>query len=267
MLRYIALVLLFATACTTDPADPVAGGGKADGASASLTFAADFTQTLQGSLLAGTSVHIKYDLARLHDCRAESNNTDVWGVSGWAQFDGGAPVSFAVSRLDGGHVVPVAADLPLRASASRVALWFQITNEWGCTAYDSNSGANYTYTLDRHGIGAVLAFNTDGSTGQSTAVHAGDHVVVHYEPDRLRQCAGSSGGQPAWGVTAHWQVDGGAVHDVSVTRAESDVLVAGDPEIVPPHGHDLALWFEATSIWGCHAWDSADGANYHFTIE
>jgi hypothetical protein len=68
-------------------------------------------------------------------------------------------------------------------------------------------------------------------------------------------------------VTAHWQVDGGAVHDVSVTRAESDVLVAGDPEIVPPHGHDLALWFEATSIWGCHAWDSADGANYHFTIE
>jgi len=133
MLRFTSFVLLFATACATDPADGVATGasdGKADGASASLTFAADFTQTLHGTLLAGTSVHVVYDLARLQTCRAESNNTEVWGVTGWAQFDSAAPVSFAVSRLDAGHVVPVAADLPLPASAGHVALWFQITNEW-----------------------------------------------------------------------------------------------------------------------------------------
>jgi hypothetical protein len=67
-------------------------------------------------------------------------------------------------------------------------------------------------------------------------------------------------------VTAHWQVDGGAVHDVLATRADTDFLVAADPQIAMPNGHDLAMWFEATSVWGCHAWDSAYGANYHFAI-
>ena len=73
-------------------------------------------------------------------------------------------------------------------------------------------------------------------------------------------------GHPAWAVTAHWQVDDGAVHDVPATRPETDFLVAADPQITIPNGHDLALWFEATSVWRCHAWDSAYGANYHFAI-
>jgi hypothetical protein len=269
MKRFAYLALISATSCAVDPASDVATGGvggKADGPGASMTFAADFTETTHGSLLAGTSVHIDYDLARLQTCRAQSNNAEVWGVTGWAQFDNAAPVSFALSRLDAQHVVPQSADLELPASASHVAMWFTINNVWGCIAYDSNLGANYDFTIDRHGLGAVLAFDTDWSVSQSAALHAGDHVVVHYEPDRLSQCAGSTGGHPAWGVTAHWQVDGGTVHDLSVTRAETDFLVAGDPQLAIPNGHDLALWFEATSIWGCHAWDSAYGANYHFAI-
>ena len=57
------------------------------------------------------------------------------------------------------------------------------------------------------------------------------------------------------------------MHQVLATRAAGDQMVAGDPDIVMPNGHDVALWFEATSIWGCHAWDSSNGANYHFTID
>ncbi len=52
-----------------------------------------------------------------------------------------------------------------------------------------------------------------------------------------------------------------------VSRADGSSLVAADPTIAVPRGHDLALWFEATNLWGCHAWDSANGANYHATIE
>ena len=52
-----------------------------------------------------------------------------------------------------------------------------------------------------------------------------------------------------------------------VSRADGETLVASDPQVTVPRGHDLALWFEATSVWGCHAYDSAYGANYHVTIE
>ena len=33
------------------------------------------------------------------------------------------------------------------------------------------------------------------------------------------------------------------------------------------NGRDLAFWFEASNVWGCHAWDSAFGANFHIRIE
>jgi hypothetical protein len=258
-----ALLLLLLGACAADPSgsSSTGGGGKADGAEPTIAFRADYSQKVSGDLLVGSPVRISYDLARMpDDCKS-----DAWGVSGYAQFDGGNPVSFAVSRLADGTVEPVDAELELPASASHVAIWFEITDKYGCHAYDSNEGANYQFDLDRHGLGAVLAF--DDAFTQSGPVHAGDKVVVHYDPARLSQCSGSTGGHAAWGITGHWQVDGGTVHDVMVSRADGDTLVAADPSITIPRGNDLALWFEATSVWGCHAYDSAYGANYHVTIE
>jgi uncharacterized protein YraI len=260
----------FLAACAIDsgtPADDGTGGGKADGSEPTITFKSNYTQSVSGTLLAGSPVRIKYDLARLTTCRGESNNTEVWGVTGWAQFDSGAPTSFAVSHLDVNHVVPVAAELQIPASATKVAMWFSINNRWGCNAYDSNFGDNYNFTVDHHSVGAVLAFDADGTDSQSGAVHAGDKVVIHYAPDRLSECSGSTGGHAAWAVTGHWQVDGGSIHDVMVSRADGANLVAADPLVTVPRGYDLALWFEATSVWGCHAYDSAFGANYHVTIE
>jgi len=39
---------------------------------------ADYSQTVSGTLLAGSAVRVRYDLSRLTDCRAQSNNSDVW---------------------------------------------------------------------------------------------------------------------------------------------------------------------------------------------
>jgi hypothetical protein len=253
-----AFVLMLLGACAAAPSSTGGGGGKADGDEPTIAFHADYTQDVSGDLLVGSPVQITYDLARMTDCKS-----DAWGVSGYAQFDGSAPVAFAVSRLDNDSVVPVTAELELPAAASHVALWFEINDKYGCHAYDSNEGANYQFDLDRHGLGAVLAWDATNNFSQSAAIHAGDKVVVHYDPERLAQCAGSSGGHAQWGVTGHWQVDGGSVHDVMVSRADGETLVAADPSITIPRGHDLALWFEATSVWGCHAYDSAYGANYH----
>ena len=267
-----ALMFSFATvlaACATDAtsaANEAEGGGKADGSEPTISFQADYTQSASGTLLAGSTARVHYDLDRLQTCRGESNNSDVWGVTGYALFDDGTQTQFALSNLVGGKATPVDAELELPASASGVQLWFSISNEWGCIAYDSSYGSNYGFAIDRHGLGATLDFAADGSFTQSGAIHAGDQIVVHYSPDRLKQCQAQSNEMAAWGIAMHWQVDGGAVHDAYAARANGSYLAPADPVIAVPSGHDLALWFEATSIYGCHAWDSSYGANYHATI-
>jgi hypothetical protein len=265
----LCFATLMATGCATDPADPNAtgGGGKADGESASLSFNGDFSETLKGTPLAGDSLRISYALDRLTDCRSESGGSDKFGITGYAQFDDAEPLPFAVSQLKSGKVVPVSADVAIPASASKVALWFAINDVYGCIAYDSNENANYNYAIDRHGLGAVLSFDASGEPSRSGALHAGDKVVVHYEPERLADCEGETGGHAAYGITGYWSVDGGTPHTLSVTHASGEILVAGDPQLTLPRGDELALWFETTNIWGCHAYDSANGANYKFRID
>jgi hypothetical protein len=272
MTRIVWLAALAACAgsATTAPGSGT-GGGKADGdgGDATLAFHGDFTETTTGTLVAGTTVRVTYDLSRLQTCRAESDGIAVWGVTGFAQFDDGTTVSFALSQPDGVDVTPIDGEVELPASATHVSLWFQATNEWGCNAYDSDYGANYTFALASSGAQAVLEFASDPSAAptQSAALHAGDEVVVHYEPDRLAQCYALSNEMPAWGITLYWQLDGGAVNSTSASRVDGDVLVAADPTIPVTGGSDLALWFEATSVYGCDAYDSAYGANYHFQIQ
>ncbi len=269
MVRTLATALVTLAACAQTPDPAGAGGdGKADGTQTRLTFDADFSETADGPLVAGATVKLLYDLDRITDCRGETNGSEVWGTTAFASFDGAPAKELALSRLASGKVVPVEAMLAIPSSASRVELWFTNTNRWGCVAYDSNEGANYAFDVKpRNGGGGVLAFDADGSESQSGAIHPGDDLVVHYAPERLSQCAGSTGGHAAWGITGYWQVDGGTVHPLMVTRAQGSQLVAADPTITVPHGHAIALWFEATSVWGCHAYDSDFGANYTYAIE
>lgn len=243
------------------------GGGKADGATPTITFAGDWSEKVSGDLLAGAAVRVSYNLDRLPDCRGSSGGSDQWGATGYASFDGGAPVTFEVSRLVNRRATPITSELQIPAGASSVDFWFSSSNRWGCIAYDSNMGANYYFEVSHGAQGAVLSFDADWSESQSDAIRAGDAVVVHYDPARLAQCQYSTGGHAGWSITAHYQVDGGAVKSLVVTRAEGSTVVAGDPSVTVPRGHDLALWFDATSAYGCHAYDSNMNANYYFAIE
>lgn len=266
-------VLLFTTslvACATDGAQDMTaggGGGKADGETAQITFADDWSETARGDLVAGSPVRIVYDLDRLQDCRGETGGSEVWGVGGYASFDGKEPVAFALSRLDNGVVKPVAAEVEIPATAHSVQFWFAVSNRWGCIAYDSNENANYGYSVEPATTGAVLAFNADQTESQSGAIVGGQQIVVHYEPERLSECAASSAGYAKWTVSMHYKVDGGAEKSVLVTRAEGTELVPSDPTVTVPRGSDLEVWFDATSVYGCHEYDSNNGGNYHFAIE
>ena len=259
-------------ACVADPRtadpNPAAGGGKADGQSPVIVFDDAWNETVSGTLLAGDRVRIEYDLDRLTECRGSTNGSEVWGVTGYASFDGGEPQAFAVSRLNAGVVEPVGASLEIPATASRVAMWFAINNRWGCIAYDSNLDQNYAFDITRGSSGTVLAFEADWSESVEGALRGGDAVAIHYDPARLADCASESGGHATWSITAYWRVDGGAVKTLAVTREdEAATLVPADPTLVLPRGDDLELWFEATSVYGCHAYDSNLDANYHFSID
>jgi hypothetical protein len=242
------------------------GGGKADGQITTLTFDEDYSESADGAIVAGSPVRIAYDLDRLQDCRGESGGSDVWGATGYASFDGGTPKTFAVSRIEDGVTTASNAEIEVPASAHSVQLWFSSSNTWGCIAYDSNEGANYEFDVESQPGATVLSFDADYTQSQSGEIHGGDKVVVHYDPERLQECAAESGGMPQYSITANYRVDDGTVKQIAVTRADGEELVAADPEITVRSGEDLELWFESNNRYGCHAYDSANGANYHFSI-
>jgi len=262
-----ALVTSVASCAETPDPDGGGAGGKADGATTTVTFSDDFSESADGPLVAGGSIVVDYDLDRLTACRGSTNGSEVWSITGWAKFGSGAPKQFALTRLDAGVVVAVRAEVEVPASATSAELWFTTNNRWGCNAYDSNDGANYAFDVEQRADIAVLAFDADFSETQSQVIRRGDQVVLHYAPERLARCAGSTGGRAAWGITGFYQVDGGTVKQLMVTRADGPDLVAADPQFTAPRGSDLAVWFEATSVWGCHEVDSDFGDNYHFSID
>ena len=263
----VVTLLTLAVGCAEPAGDELGAGGKADGTLARITFDDAWRETSDGPLVAGSPVRIRYDLDRLQDCRGETGGSEVWGATGYASFDGGTPKTFALSRLEAGRVVALEAEIDVPSTATSVELWFSSSNRWGCIAYDANDSANYRFAIERRSDSAVLAFDADFTESQSGAIEGGGTVVVHYDPDRLSLCAGSSGGTAQWSVTGYYQVDGGAVKSVAVARASGPELVPSDPTITVPHGSELALWFEATSRWGCHAYDSDFGANYRYAID
>lgn len=268
----LALATLLVTSiasCASDSAsvdiDP--DTGKSDGQQVTVTFAGDFTEAADGPLVAGGTARIVYDLDRATKCRGFTNGSDAWGVSGAASFDGGEPVRFEVSRIVGGVTTPVDADLDIPHGVRRVELWFENTDVFGCHEFDSDFGANYPFDIQGNGDSAVLSFEADFSESQSGVLAAGGRAVLHYDPVRLEECAASSGGSARWAITAHYAVDGGVDKTVLVTRAEGFELVAADPTISIGNGRELALWFEATSVFGCHAVDTNFEALYRFALD
>lgn len=115
----------------------------------------------------------------------------------------------------------------------------------------------------------TLTFNADWSTQQSVnPLPPGGTVAIVYDESRLSQCRGTtSSGGPAWSITGYFQLNGGAVQSFWVA-GHDPAGGTSQPSITLPAGEsgDLALWFEVTSLYGCQAWDSNYGNNYHFNV-
>jgi hypothetical protein len=229
---------------------------------ATVSFNGDWSITQSAPLVAGGTVRFAYDASRLPGCRGEANGKPAWGITGAAQLNGGAVASFEAGGLSpsNGTNPPVVA-LP---QAGDLAVWFQITNRWGCQAWDSNYGANYHLQVvpqPRIKFGADWSTKVEGKPGSTGT------VVVDYALERLPACRQTYNGLGTWEILVFYRFDGGAVAYTPVTVPSGSGRAPAPAELkVPAGAGELELWFKNTDRAGCLAWDSAYGQNYHFSL-
>lgn len=149
--RLVLASLLLATAACAPPGmaasddeDLVAGEDALE--SATITFGRDWSETVEGELRAGESVRIVYDEARLPQCRGTQGGVPQWAITAhWLLrgSDGSEHVgSAAVAGLNAG--APVVIETPV---AGELSVWFELTDRWGCHAWDSNLGEDYRFAV------------------------------------------------------------------------------------------------------------------------
>jgi hypothetical protein len=111
---------------------------------------------------------------------------------------------------------------------------------------------------------ARIDFDASFNETVTGTLRAGGKVEIHYDPARLTTCRGTEGGRPQWGISGSLRL-GGATQSFTVAGlmepANNTVTIA-----LPASG-DLELWFVNTSKYGCVAYDSNFGSNYHFKVE
>ncbi|GAA4605657.1 uncharacterized protein YraI [Actinoplanes octamycinicus] len=256
-----ARILVLSTAALLALATPAAAATTAG--TPVLRFAADGTDRVDGTLEAGRSVLVDYDLARLAQCRNQYAGGDAWAIGVYYRIDGGPIATQPVSRLDENrHNVkaPVPIDLPL--GAHDLELWFHAGDRAGCSEYDSRSGANYHYAIEQP---AVATFRADWSESVSGPIRAGHGLAIRYDLARLPQCRETYNGMPAWRIDVHYRFDGGPVQSQALTGSSGEPVPATVD--VAPGSRRIELWFQVTGQRsGCTAYDSDFGANYAYAV-
>lgn len=273
MKRLLCLLVpawLLGAGCAADDGSSPSGGpgGKADDlGSTVLDFTADFQELQTGALVAGETVVVRYSGERFSECKSQDGGSQVWGITGFMVVNGETTDSFGVTRLQGQEVVATDAEIVV-PDANAVEFYFRINDKFGCTAFDSDFGANYRFDVEGadNNAPAMISFEDDAVPTVSGELHSGGDVVLHYAPARLDTCAASQGGNAQWGISASVQVDQGNVRNVSVGRSENGLLVAADPSVSLEPGARLFVSFDSSSVFGCHETDPADASSYEFEL-
>lgn len=145
-MRTSALVLSFGllSGCALDVAGDAASSSSGV-ETPSITFAPDWTQSVTGTLTAGHPVRIQYDPSRLPQCRGETNGAPAWAIGGYFRVNGGQAQNFSVAPISAQTPAPITITLPI--TPGTVEFWFEVGNRWGCHAWDSNYGHNYTFRV------------------------------------------------------------------------------------------------------------------------
>jgi Family of unknown function (DUF6209) len=99
----------------------------------------------------------------------------------------------------------------------------------------------------------TLTFAADYTQKVSGPIIAGGQLHIDYATSRLHACPNAK-------LTAHLRFAPGDGSDPSVDSGSATVAVPVDD------ASRVTIWFDATNAAGCHAYDSAYGANYVFPV-
>ena len=232
-----------------------------------LSFAADWSVTQSAPVVAGAAAVIHYDPARLPNCRATYHGFPAWGITVYYAVDGGQAFYAPVTTFTNGRVIAVDASI-LVPPGHDLAVWFEASDEYGCTQWDSSYGNNFHFAAAE---APTVHFRWPAwSDDQSAPLVAGSDLLIDYDIRRLPGCrAPVPSGEQQWDVVANYQFDGGAVAIASLTTAPNSYTRIQAPAHLqaPPGASTMTLWFENHDSTGCQTWDSAYGANYHFVFD
>jgi len=253
------------------------GGDPSTGAEASydtetsvLAFRSDWRIDQVGELLEGGGVRIDYDAERLTDCRGQLRGQPAWTITGYHSLNGAPPTPFYAAGFSA-VAVPPEPVIPL-GQPGDLAVWFQNTSIWGCSAYDSNFGTNFHFQVGDQGSApdpsaeATIRFDADGTASLEGALRREGRLRVEYAPERLEDCRGEQYGTPAWTITGYASLAGSEPQSFYV--AGHSATGAVEPAIIElDRSGELELWFQNTNRWGCSAYDSDYGNNYRLNVE
>lgn len=148
---------------------------------ARLDFTGAWQQLQTGALVAGGHGRINFDLSRLTSCRGTHNGYPAWDLRAFVRFSpGGEQLDGTVRGFNStngvpnnANQVPVPFDFDVPAGATSAEVWFLNSDGAGdsCTAYDSNFGANYRFTVEQAAPSAVQWTGDVGSSFSRDCTH------------------------------------------------------------------------------------------------
>jgi hypothetical protein len=202
MLRSLACLLVLAlAACDAAPGDDPAGS-RSDFEAAStlvptaLKLGADWSETASGPIVAGGTVSVDYDVARLPNCRASHNGNPGWQITASMLFlPGNTIVEKGIMTYEQTptgpnyytwiHTVP---EFEVPVGTSEIQVWFMNGSGFDhpCTEWDSDYGTNYRFqVIDATSVGSML-FQSDWRSIQGGTVKRGGKLLVTYAPERMK---------------------------------------------------------------------------------
>jgi hypothetical protein len=117
------------------------------------------------------------------------------------------------------------------------------------------------------GAATAITFGADWSVSTDGVLTAGTRVKVIYDEARMPVCRGDVNGAPAWTVTGHYRVGGGAEATFEAAGFRpSGGKGPAEIDLPPVLASSVEMWFEIGNRWGCHEWDSAYGKNFRFDL-
>jgi hypothetical protein len=122
--------------------------------------------------------------------------------------------------------------------------------------------------------GAVVNFQTNWRQTQVGFVRQGELLSIHYDPERLTACRGYHDGMPAWDLfgTVRFLPSGETARGNLIQHTGVRGVIDPPKSVplnirVPADATQAEMWFQNTSMFGCSAFDSQFGNNYHFAVD